>query len=143
MSAFVLDASTALSWCFEETQTRYAIAVLELVSEGAEVHVPIIWPLEVTNALVKAVRRGHITRADLFDYAEQLAGLRVVLDLDGATRAFQQVLLLAERHQLTTYDASYLELAQRRGLPLATGDQNLARAATDTHVDIFTPPARH
>ncbi len=56
MNACVLDASVAVSWCFEETQTPYAIEVLRLISEGTEVHVPHIWPLEVANALVKLTR---------------------------------------------------------------------------------------
>jgi predicted nucleic acid-binding protein len=136
----VLDASTAVSWCFEETQTPDAIVVLNAISQGAEVYVPYIWPLEVTNALVKAMRRKHITRDELFDYALQIASLRQQVDLDHPSeRAFNQVLALAERHQLTTYDASYLELAQRRALPLATADANLALAAGATRVELFRP----
>jgi predicted nucleic acid-binding protein len=88
---------------------------LERLAEGAEVHVPHIWPLDVTNALVKALRRQHITREELFEYALQLGGLRVKVDFEAAPRAFEDVLALAERFQLTTYDACYLELAQRRG----------------------------
>lgn len=140
MNALVLDASTAVSWCFEETQTPYAMAVLALISEGAEVHVPHIWPLEVTNALVKALRRRHITREELFDYARQLASLRAQVDNDQvADRAFNEILTLAERYQLTTYDAAYLELAQRRGLPLATSDANLVQASGATRIEIFKP----
>ena len=140
MSTLVLDASTALSWCFEELQTPYANAVLNLISEGAEVHVPHIWPLEVTNALVKALRRRHITREELFEYARQLESLHCQVDLDKANeRAFNKVLVLSERYQLTTYDAAYLELAQRRGLPLATADGNLLQAAGAVKVGIFNP----
>lgn len=140
MNALVLDASVAVSWCFEETQTPYSIAVLGLISEGTEVHVPHLWPLEVTNALVKAFRRQQITRDELFDYARQLASLRVQVDIDQiAERAFNQVLLLAERYQLTTYDAAYLELAQRRELPLATADTNLVQAAGAAKVEVFKP----
>ncbi len=90
MISFVLDASTAVSWCFEEVQTPYALGVLEFVSEGSEVYVPHIWPLEVTNALVKAFRRQQITRQELFEYAEQLARLRVKVDFEAAERAFDQ-----------------------------------------------------
>jgi predicted nucleic acid-binding protein len=114
--------------------------VLGLISEGTEVHVPHLWPLEVTNALVKAFRRQQITRDELFDYARQLASLRVQVDIDQiAERAFNQVLLLAERYQLTTYDAAYLELAQRRELPLATADTNLVQAAGAAKVEVFKP----
>jgi predicted nucleic acid-binding protein len=137
LSSFVLDASTAVSWCFEEVQTPYAMAILERIAEGSEVHVPLIWPLEVTNALIKALRRRHITREELFDYAQQLAGLRVKVDLEAAARAFGEVLALAERRQLTTYDAAYLELAQRLGLEIATADGNLIQAAAAEKVPVF------
>jgi predicted nucleic acid-binding protein len=100
-----------------------------MVSEGAEAHVPLIWGLEVTNALVKALRRQQITRQELLEYARQLAGLDVKVDFEAANHAFDHVLSLAERYQLTTYDASYLELAQRRGLAIATTDGNLIQAA--------------
>lgn len=140
MNALVLDASTAVSWCFEETQTPYANAVLEAISGGAEVHVPHIWPLEVTNALVKALRRRQITRDELFDYARQLASLRAQVDFEqAAERAFTDVLALAERYQLTTYDAAYLELAQRLKFPLASADTNLVQAAGATGIEVFKP----
>jgi predicted nucleic acid-binding protein len=137
LSSFVLDASIAVSWCFEEVQTPFAMAVLESVAEGAEVHAPHIWPLEVTNALVKALRRRQITREELFDYAQQLGGLRIKVDLEAAARAFGEILALAERHQLTTYDATYLELAQRLGLEIATADANLVQAAAAARVQVF------
>ena len=114
--------------------------MLGLISEGAEAHVPHLWPLEVTNALVKALRRKQITREELFDYARQLASLRVQVDIDrSAERAFNQVLLLAECYQLTTYDAAYLELAQRKGLPLASADMSLVQAAGATKVEVLKP----
>ena len=137
MSIFVLDASTAVSWCFEESQTPYAVAVLERLAEGAEAHVPHIWPLEVTNALVKAYRRRHITREELFDYARQLGSLRVQVDFESAPRAFEEILAIAERYQLTTYDACYLELAQRRGVSIATVDGNLVQAALAVRVPLL------
>jgi predicted nucleic acid-binding protein len=101
------------------------------------VHVPHIWPLEVTNALIKALRRRYITREELFEYAQELGGLRVKVDLEAAARAFGEVLALAERYQLTTYDAAYLELAQRLGLEIATIDGNLVQAAGAVKVPVF------
>jgi len=136
LNAFVLDASIAISWCFEETQTPYAVAVLDLVSQGAEAHVPSIWPLEVTNALVKAFRRRHITREELFEYAQRLGELRIAVDPEAAARAFTEVLMLAERYQLTTYDAAYLELAKRRNMPIATADGNILQAAAGIAVPV-------
>jgi predicted nucleic acid-binding protein len=84
-----------------------------MVSEGAEVYVPHIWPLEVTNALVKAFRRQQITRQELFKYAERLARLRVTVDFEAAERAFEQVISLAERYRLTTSRSS-LSLPYKR-----------------------------
>ena len=140
MNALVLDASTAISWCLEETQTPYANAVLNSISDGAAVHVPHIWPLEVTNALVKAMRRREITREELFQYVRQLAFLPVQVDLDQVfERTFNEVLALALRYQLTSYDAAYLELAHRRGFPLAASDGNLLQAARAIKVAIFNP----
>jgi len=132
-----------VSWCFEESQTPYALGVLEVISDGADVHVPHIWPLEVTNALVRALRRQRITREELFEYARQLAGLEARVDSDQMPeRAFKELLVLAERYQLTTYDAAYLELALRLGLPLATSDGNLLQAAAAARVKVFEPQTR-
>ena len=113
------------------------MAVLQQVSAGAEVHVPNIWPLEVTNALLKALRRNHITYEELIEYARQLGGLRVRVEPGDADRAFGQVLALAQRHQLTSYDASYLDLAQRLGIPIATADGNLVQAAGAVRVPVL------
>lgn len=89
--------------------------------------------------LVKAFRLQQITRQELFKYAERLARLRVTVDFAAAERAFEQVISLAERYQLTTYDASYLELAQRRGLPIASVDGNLVQAAAAVRVPVLKP----
>lgn len=136
----MLDASTAVSWCFEETQTPYAVGVLDAITQGAMAHVPHIWPLEVTNALVKAARRKHITRDELFEFATQIANLQPQVDSDRLSeRSFDQVLALAVRRQLSTYDASYLELAQRLALPIATADGNLVQAAREVRIELFRP----
>lgn len=123
----MLDASLAVSWCFEEAQTPYASAVLDQVYQGAEIHVPLIWPLEVTNALVKAFRRKKISREELVEYVQRLSALQITVDYETVNRAFAEVLILAERYQLTTYDAAYLELAKRRNLPIATSDGNILK----------------
>jgi predicted nucleic acid-binding protein len=137
-----LDASTAVSWCFEETQTPFAIGVLDGISQGLEVHVPHIWPLEVTNALVKAFRRKHITRDELFDDARQIPALRPIVDLgEPAERAFHDVLALAGRHRLTTYDAACLELAQCPGFSLATAGANPVPAAGAVRMENPQPRA--
>jgi len=113
------------------------MAVLDRIAAGNTVYVPVVWPLEVTNALVRALRRRRISREELGDYSRQLAELHVNIDPESAGRAFGDILPLAERYQLTTYDASYLELAHRLDLPLATADANLIQSAARVTVAIF------
>jgi predicted nucleic acid-binding protein len=110
---------------------------LDQSSAGADVHVPAIWPLEVTNALVKAFRRRFISREELFEYAQQLSEVHVLVDGGASQRAFSQILALAERYQLTTYDASYLELAQRLGISIATTDRGMVQAAGAIKVPVL------
>lgn len=140
MSAFVLDASTAISWCFQESDTSYTRAVADALARGAEVYVPHVWPLEVTNVLLKFLRQRKITREEFDEYLRQLETLGVRVDSEEvADRAFGTTLALAIRHQLTSYDASYLELARRLSLPMATADRNLLQAARQTRTPLFAP----
>ena len=127
--SLVLDSSVTLAWCFDDERTDATDALLEQVVEaGAEA--PSLWPLEILNALAMAERRGRIRS----DQRQRLAGflhdLPVSIDDETASQAWTATSRLAARHQLTIYDASYLELAQRLGLPLATLDKEL-RAAAD------------
>ncbi len=92
--------------------------------------VPGIWHLEVGNILLLAERRGTISAANRTAALQDLLRLPVDVDHDTATRAWRDTLILAERYRLTLYDATYLELSLRRGLPLATFDAALRRAAT-------------
>jgi predicted nucleic acid-binding protein len=109
-----------------------------ILSRNAPKHTSLsIWPLEVTNALVKAFRRGHITREELFEYAQRLSELRIAVDQEAAARAFTEVLILAERYQLTRttpHTSKYLELAKRRNMPIATADGNILQAAAGIDV---------
>jgi predicted nucleic acid-binding protein len=128
LSSFVLDCSIAVAWCFEDEATPETDGLLDrLRDEGAAV--PALWSLEVGNALLQAERRGRIPTARVAAFVELLAGLPIETEGDASTRALREVLALARAERLTTYDASYLELAGRRALPLATRDQALQRAA--------------
>jgi predicted nucleic acid-binding protein len=126
--SFVLDNSIALAWCFEDEQTPGVMALLDrLVETGAIA--PMLWPLEALNGLLVAERRHRIdstTRGRLMGF---LRDLPIVLDLDTAHRAWEATVSLAERFKLTVYDAAYLEVAQRRRLPLASLDRALVAAA--------------
>ncbi len=133
MIGFVLDASVAAAWCFDDESTPAAWRLLEglLTAPG---HVPTLWALEIGNILLGAERRARITRARAVQFLGILDDLDIRVDADSPGRAFRDVLPLAREHRLTTYDATYLELAMRLGLPLATKDKALARAATALHV---------
>lgn len=126
--SLVLDSSTTLAWVYgDETTDAVRTVFHEVASAGALV--PALWWLEVVNSLTMALRRGRIKpdfrRAALADLA--LLDIRTDQSTDG--RAWGETLALADQFRLTVYDAAYLELAQRRTLPLATLDRDLREAA--------------
>ena len=128
MTAFVLDASIALAWCFADEATPATDALLDrLVDEEAVA--PALWRLEVANGLTMAERRGRLSVAGLTRSVSLLQRLAVAIDPEGSDRAFRELLDLARSERLTVYDAAYLELALRLGLPLASKDARLRTAA--------------
>ena len=129
MSRFILDASVTLCWCFENQATDYTEAIFERLAGGEEVSVPFIWPVEVANVLVTAERRKALKVAQVTGFVEELSAWPIRVDTLGVDRAFQQILGTAREHNLSAYDAAYLELAIREGLPLATLDTELRNAA--------------
>lgn len=131
---FVLDASVAVAWCFEDEADAKSERVLDLLSAGGEALVPSIWPLEVANALLVAERRGRIAMAQVTALLQRIAGLPISVDAADTRRAFEQILPLARQQNLTQYDAAYLELAMRRGVALATLEERLRKAAGDVGV---------
>lgn len=130
---FVVDASVALSWCFKDEEDQYAFRVLDILTAGEGI-VSSLWPTEVTNALTIAERRGRIDRAEAVGARKLLRALPIVVDPVDRIRAFEDTPRLARAHGLTTYDASYLEVAVRLGIPLATLDRALAKAAAEEGV---------
>ncbi len=125
---FVLDASMTLSWAFEGEATPLTIAVLKSL-ETVHAVVPALWPFEVANVLSSAERRGRMNAAAQAAFLERLRLLPIAIEYRPAAWLAQQILPLARTHQLSAYDAAYLELAIREGLPLATLDDDLRRAA--------------
>jgi predicted nucleic acid-binding protein len=126
MAGFVLDSSIALSWCLPNEDGTDQIQQA-MARSGAIA--PEHWPLEVANALLMAERRRRIN-ADFRNAAlRDLATLPIALDAETAARAWDETLRLAETYRLRVYDAAYLELAQRRSLPLATLDTELRLGA--------------
>jgi predicted nucleic acid-binding protein len=128
VTAFVLDASIALAWCFADEATPATDALLERLADEEAV-APALWRIEVANALAMAERRGRLSVAGLTRSVGLLQRLAVALDPEGSERAFRELLELARRERLTVYDAAYLELALRLGLPLASKDSKLRQAA--------------
>jgi predicted nucleic acid-binding protein len=125
---FVLDCSMTMAWAFHDETTSGILDVLDLAAQE-DCAAPSVWPLEVCNAVLTAQRRGRFTREDVPKFLDLVAGLRVSVDDLALRRAIDQVLPLAARHALSSYDAAYLELALRKNAPLATLDAGLARAA--------------
>lgn len=135
---FVLDASVALSWCFEDEKSAYASTVLESLRSG-EAFAASIWPLEVANGLLVAERRGRIPAADATRAGRLLLALPIAVDPVERSRALGETRRVARARGLSVYDAAYLELALRLGLPLATLDGELQRAAAEENVERFAP----
>jgi len=125
---FVLDASVALAWCFEDEAHDDALRILERLAEGEAV-VPALWLLEVGNALLGAERRGRLSQAASTHFLELLGRLPIRVEEIPQPRAWGEILSLARAHHLSTYDATYLDLAMRLGVPLATLDDALGQAA--------------
>ncbi len=137
MSAFVLDCSIAAAWLFDDEATTQTDDLLKQLRNGSA-FVPNLWHLELGNVLVQAERRKRITSAQISTRLELISRLPIETDTETDSRAFREILALARTETLTTYDAAYLELAIRRGLPLATQDNTLIRAAN--RVQIRTLP---
>lgn len=136
MKPFVLDCSLTMAWCFEDEATPYSESVLEALVES-EAIVPPIWSLEVANVLLVGERKKRLTPAQSTRFVELLQGLPIALDAD--FRPLGDLLGLAREQRLTSYDASYLDLAVRTGLPLASFDGDLLEAADRYGVVRYQP----
>jgi predicted nucleic acid-binding protein len=132
---FVVDASVALAWCFTDEASVVADRALDrLVSEGGIA--PAIWPLEVANGLRTAEKRGRLELGDIARVRELLVSLPVQAEGVDLRSALGEITDLARTLDLTAYDAAYLDLAARRGLPLATVDDRLRRACARAGVEL-------
>jgi predicted nucleic acid-binding protein len=132
----VIDSSIALSWCFEDEASPETDVLFERVRDDGAI-VPELWPLEVSNVLLQAHRRGRISAGDMALRLELMAGLPLAIDPETAGRAWREILVTARETGLSVYDAAYLELAVRRGLPLLTKDGELASAARKLAVTVL------
>jgi predicted nucleic acid-binding protein len=128
LTACVIDASVAAAWCFKDEASPSIDAVFRTVRDYGAL-VPALWHLELANALLQAERRRRILIADLLWRLDLISDFPIVVDAETPARAWRETLLLARTERLTTYDAAYLEVALRMGLPLASLDTALVAAA--------------
>ena len=136
MTALVLDASIAAAWCFADEAAPSTDALFDRVRDEGAI-VPALWHWEVANVFATAVRRGRISEPDAKAQLASLSVLPITADADATARAWRETLALAHAHALTAYDAAYLELASRLGLPLATKDGDLHTAAPKIGVKVL------
>ena len=136
MDGVIVDGSVAVAWCFPDEKGEYPQAVLDSLSTAGAV-VPSLWSLEVANALLMGERRNRSTPEETATSVQFLESLPISVDDATAPQAFGHTLHLARAHNLSAYDASYLELAMRRGLPLASLDEKLKAAAAAVGVSLF------
>lgn len=139
MLQFVKDAdnSVVMSWCFRDETDDYADRVLEMLCERTAV-VPSIWPLEVVNVLLVAERRKRLSEADSARFLALLSQLPIVVEPRQPESGMKDLLILARSNGLSSYDASYLDLAMRQGLSIATLDHRLIAAAGRSQVPLFS-----
>jgi predicted nucleic acid-binding protein len=138
MNRFVLDASTTIAWLFIDEATEYSESILVELSQGrARALVPPLWQLEVTNVLLSKIRRKHISFSQATDFLKRVRELDIHAVLPSADENFDAVFPLAHDEKLTSYDATYLHLAQAEDVPLASLDVELCKAAKRLGVKIF------
>ncbi len=136
MTAVVIDASIALSWCFDDEASPETEMLLERVRDyGATV--PPLWHIELGNILLQAEKRGRIAMSDVGIRLDLLAVLPIITDQEMTARLWRDILAIARAEGLTTHDATYLELALRRELPLLTRDKELASAGKRRGIQIY------
>ena len=133
---FVVDNSVVMSWCFRDEANPYADSVLDGLVEASAI-VPSIWPLEVINVLLVAERRKRIGAADSVRFATLLSRLPIFVEQESLEGMMEGLLGLGRALNLSSYDASYLDLAMRKGVPLATLDKGLIKAAKAVYVKIL------
>jgi len=137
MAGFIIDSSLSAAWCFPDEGTDYTNSVLKTLSGSTEAIAPRLWAYEVRNSVLMGVRRKRITPAEATDFLESLRSLPIRLS---DPVSYDAVFDLAQANGLTVYDAAYLDLALREGLPLASLDDALRKAAAQNGIAFFTPP---
>ena len=136
MKPFVLDNSVVMSWCFKDEENQYADNVLDYLSDATAL-VPSVWPLEVVNVLLVAERRKRLSEADSVRFISLLSQLPISVEYESPERIMRGLLSFARENNLSSYDASYLDLSMRNGIPIATLDNQLLAVARKVDVQIL------
>ena len=138
MTRFVLDASVALAWVADRNPDPYAALVQQRLRAGERAVVPALWQLEVTNVLASVQRRGVLSGAEVEEGLRYFEGFLVAqAEIISEFSGMREILRLARELGLTSYDALYVDLARREGLPLATLDKRLRAAAAKAGVALL------
>lgn len=135
---FVIDSSIALAWCFPDEQNEYADLILGSLPSKTAI-VPMLWHLEIANVLLVGERRKRCIQADITKWLDLLRALPIVTDAETMDRSWRETIELGRTYNLSAYDASYLELASRHDIPIATLDAKLKAAAVALGVAPFNP----
>lgn len=134
---FTVDASFALAWVLKDEATAATDKVLDSLGRGSKAFVPALWHWEIANALLGVERRKRATNAEVGRHLTLLQSYPIEIDEVAVHRAWAATHSLAQQYKLTSYDAAYLELAIRRGLPLASLDTDLLSAAKAEKIEVF------
>jgi predicted nucleic acid-binding protein len=137
LKAFILDASTTLGWMLDRPVPARAALARKLITAGTVPVVPSLWRQEVSNAVVMSERRGRLTAGQVRTLTADLQEFSTGVELEPLNAGISTLIELARRTNLTVYDATYLELAARRRLPLATLDDRLRGAAQQVGVELI------
>jgi predicted nucleic acid-binding protein len=136
LKGIVIDASVALAWCFPDEASDYADSAL-LALENQSVIVPSIWAVEIANALLVGERRKRIRQPEVRRFVDLLKSLSVIEDGQNFSEILSRLLPLSREYGLSAYDAAYLEVAVRLGIPLATLDRALQKACVSAGIKVF------
>lgn len=134
--AFVLDSSVALAWVLPDESNPNLDQLCDHLTDDIAL-VPPVWPLEIGNVLLVALKRGRLNRSDIQHLITELRALPVEIDTGSTDRSLDETFLLAQRYDITTYDASYVELARRRDVPLATLDSPLRKVCQSLRIGLL------
>ncbi len=133
-----MDSSVTISWLFEDEHHPYAMDVWKALNRATAV-VPMLWHIETANTILVAERRKRTTKTKTAEILKLLGDVPIVVDEHTRSHVFDDMYSLARTYDLSLYDATYLELALRRDLPIATLDEKLKNAAKKAGVAIYRP----